>query len=73
MVAIAFGIASSILIESSLSFLGIGVPQDMVTWGSLLAAGRENYSAWWLVVFPGAAIFLTVTAYNFIGEGLRDQ
>lgn len=72
LVAIAFGVASAILIESSLSFLGVGVPPATVTWGSLLSAGRQNYSAWWLVVFPGLAIFLTVTIYNLLGEGLRD-
>ena len=71
-VYIAFGIASAILIESGLSFLGIGVPHDVVTWGSLVNAGRENFSAWWLVVFPGLAIFITVTIYNLLGEGLRD-
>jgi peptide/nickel transport system permease protein len=71
-VAIAFGIASAILIESSLSFLGIGVPPDLVTWGSLLSSGREQYHAWWLVIFPGLAIFITVTVYNLLGEGLRD-
>jgi peptide/nickel transport system permease protein len=71
-IAIAFGIASAILIESGLSFLGIGVPHDVVTWGSLLNAGKENFNAWWLVVFPGLAIFLTVTIYNLLGEGLRD-
>ncbi len=71
-VAIAFGIASAILIESSLSFLGIGVPPNLVTWGSLLSSGREQYHAWWLVVFPGLAIFITVTVYNLLGEGLRD-
>jgi len=52
--------------------LGIGVPQNIVTWGSLLAAGKENFQAWWLVVFPGIAIFLTVTIYNLLGEALRD-
>jgi peptide/nickel transport system permease protein len=72
LVAIAFGVASAILIESSLSFLGIGVPPKIVTWGSLLSAGREQFSAWWLVIFPGLAIFLTVTVYNLLGEGLRD-
>jgi peptide/nickel transport system permease protein len=72
LVAIAFGVASAILIESSLSFLGIGVPPSTVTWGSLLSAGREQFSAWWLVIFPGLAIFLTVTIYNLLGEGLRD-
>ncbi len=72
LVAIAFGIASAILTESSLSFLGIGVPSGIVTWGALVNEGRANYSAWWLVIFPGMAIFITVTAYNLIGEGLRD-
>jgi peptide/nickel transport system permease protein len=71
-VAVAFGIASAILIESSLSFLGIGVPPTLVTWGSLLNSGREQYHAWWLVIFPGLAIFITVTVYNLLGEGLRD-
>jgi len=72
LVAIAFGVASAILIESSLSFLGVGVPPSTVTWGSLLNSGREQFNAWWLVVFPGLAIFLTVTIYNLLGEGLRD-
>jgi peptide/nickel transport system permease protein len=72
LVAIAFGVASAILIESSLSFLGVGVPPSTVTWGSLLNSGREQFSAWWLVVFPGLAIFITVTIYNLLGEGLRD-
>ncbi|MFN8714778.1 MAG: ABC transporter permease [Bacteroidota bacterium] len=72
LVSIAFGIANAIIAESSLSFLGIGVPPDMVTWGKLLAQGKEYYQAWWLVVFPGIAIFITVTSYNLIGDGLRD-
>ncbi|MFN3940215.1 MAG: ABC transporter permease, partial [Chitinophagales bacterium] len=72
MVSIAFGIASAILIESALSFLGVGVPPETVTWGSLVNEGRSNFNAWWLVVFPGMAIFITVTVYNLIGEGLRD-
>ncbi|MEE3038127.1 MAG: ABC transporter permease [Bacteroidota bacterium] len=71
-VSIAFGVASAILIESSLSFLGIGVPDDVVTWGSLLNLGRQEFEAWWLVMFPGFAIFITITIYNLIGEGLRD-
>ncbi|MDQ3072862.1 MAG: ABC transporter permease [Bacteroidota bacterium] len=71
-VSIAFGISSAILIESSLSFLGIGVPRDKVTWGSMLYAGQQNVSAWWLIVFPGIAIFITVTVFNLMGEGLRD-
>lgn len=72
LVAIAFGVASAILTESALSFLGIGVPPDLVTWGSLLNSGREKFQAWWLVIFPGLAIFVTVTVYNLLGEGLRD-
>ena len=71
-VSIAFGIASAILIESSLSFLGIGVPDDVVTWGSLLNLGRQNLEAWWLIIFPGFAIFLTITIYNMIAEASRD-
>lgn len=71
-ITIAFGIASAILVESGLSFLGIGVPDDVVTWGNLLSLGREEFEASWLVIFPGLAIFITVTAYNLIGEGLRN-
>lgn len=71
-VSFAFGVASAILTESSLSFLGIGVPDDIVTWGSLLSLGREEFEAWWLVIYPGLAIFITITVYNLIGEGLRD-
>jgi peptide/nickel transport system permease protein len=72
LVAASFGIASAILTESALSFLGIGVPQHLVTWGSILSEARSNTFAWWLAVFPGAAIFITVTAYNLLGDGLRD-
>ncbi|MFZ5554376.1 MAG: ABC transporter permease [Bacteroidota bacterium] len=71
-VTIVFGIASAILIESGLSFLNIGVPDDTVTWGSMLNMGRVEPEAWWMIVFPGLAIFITITVYNLIGEGLRD-
>src|SRR6185503_11105673 len=72
-VAATFGIASAILIESTLSFLGFGVPPSTASWGSILFdARRLQTRAWWLSVFPGLAIFLTVTSYNLIGEGLRD-
>ena len=71
-VTFAFGVASAILTESGLSFLGIGVPSDVVTWGSLLSSGRAEFEAWWLVIYPGLAIFITITVYNLIGEGLRD-
>ncbi|HEX6961202.1 MAG TPA: ABC transporter permease subunit, partial [Lacipirellula sp.] len=72
LVPISFGIASAILIESALSFLGFGAPPPNPSWGTLLAAGRSNLQMWWLIAFPGAAIFLTVLAYNLIGEGLQE-
>jgi peptide/nickel transport system permease protein len=72
LVAIPFAMANAILLESALSFLGFGIPDDMASWGAALNGVRTNYQAWWLAVFPGFAIFLTVTAYNLAGEGLRD-
>lgn len=72
LVPITFGIATAILIESGLSFLGFGVPPPNPSWGTLLNAGRNNLQMWWLIVFPGAAIFLTVLAYNLIGEGIQE-
>jgi len=72
LVPITFGIASAILTESSLSFLGFGPPPPSSSWGSILNDARSNLSMWWLVVFPGIAIFLTVLAYNLIGEGLQE-
>jgi peptide/nickel transport system permease protein len=72
LVPITFGIASAILLESSLSFLGFGPPPPSASWGSVLNDARANLQMWWLVVFPGAAIFLTVLAYNLIGEGLQE-
>jgi peptide/nickel transport system permease protein len=72
LIAVAFGIASAILIESTLSFIGIGVPPETMTWGSLLSSARQSTAAWWLAIFPGFAIFITVTVYNLVGEGLTD-
>lgn len=72
LITIAFGIASAILVESGLSFLGIGVQAELQTWGKLLSEAREDVSAWWLAIFPGLAIFITVTVFNLIGEGLTD-
>ena len=70
-VIFAFGVASTIILESTLSFLGIGVPLDEVTWGSILGQARENISAWWLAIFPGFAIFIVIMSLNVIGEHLR--
>ncbi|MBX7166227.1 MAG: ABC transporter permease [Pirellulales bacterium] len=72
LVPITFGIAGAILIESSLSFLGFGAPPPNPSWGTLLNYGRTNLQHWWLIVFPGTAIFLAVLAYNLIGEGLQE-
>lgn len=69
-VAATFGMASAILVETGLSFLGFG--PDAPSWGRLLAAAQLNRPAWWLTVFPGLAIFVTVLSYNFVAEGLQD-
>ncbi|HWO43487.1 MAG TPA: ABC transporter permease [Candidatus Eisenbacteria bacterium] len=71
-VSVVLGIAGAILVESSLSFLGIGVPAELVTWGSILNEASGATFAWWLAVFPGGAIFITVLAYYLVGEGLRE-
>jgi len=72
LISIAFGIAGAILLEASLSFLGIGASADDMTWGKILRSSRDYFSAWWLAIFPGTAIFMTVTVFNLIGEGLTD-
>lgn len=72
-VPITFGIASAIITESALSFLGFGADPPNPSWGTLLNAGRTTIEqTWWLVFFPGLAIFFTVLAYNLIGEGLQE-
>ncbi len=72
LVTATFGIANAILIEAALSFLGLGTQPPTPSWGGILASAREWDYAWWLTTFPGFAIFVTVTAYNLLGEGLRD-
>ena len=71
LITITFGIASAVLLEAFLSFLGIGIPIEKVTWGSMLNVARQNYSAWWMAVFPGLAIFITVTTLNLVGDGIE--
>lgn len=69
-----FAMAAAIIAEASLSFLGLGVPPDVPTWGGMLADGRAYVStAWWIAVFPGMAIFVTVLAINLLGDVLRDN
>ena len=73
LVAATLGVAGAILTESALSFLGIGVQPPIPSWGNILTAGKDNIDiAWWLSLYPGLAILITVLGYNLLGEGLRD-
>ncbi len=74
LVSASFSIAGAILAESSLSFLGLGVQPPTPSWGNMLSeAQRYIHHAWWLALFPGITIFLTVLSYNFLGEAIRDS
>jgi peptide/nickel transport system permease protein len=69
----SFQVAALIIAESSLSYLGLGVPTIMPTWGGMLADGREYIrDAWWIEVFPGMMLMLTALSFNLLGDGLRD-
>jgi peptide/nickel transport system permease protein len=73
LVSASFGVAGAILTESALSFLGLGVPLPTATWGGVLSSAYQHVEyAWWLVLFPGIAIFCTVAAFNAMGEALRE-
>jgi len=73
LVAATLGVAGAILTESALSFLGIGVQPPTPSWGNILTSGKDYIEfAWWLSLFPGLAILVTVLAYNLLGEGVRD-
>ncbi|AJE03755.1 oligopeptide ABC transporter permease [Geobacter pickeringii] len=73
LVSATLGVAGAILTESALSFLGIGVQPPTPSWGNILTAGKDYVEfAWWLSLFPGVAILVTVLAYNLLGEGIRD-
>jgi peptide/nickel transport system permease protein len=72
-VAATFGVAGAILVESGLSFLGLGVQPPNASWGNILNTGKDYIEvAWWLSLYPGLAILVTVLSYNLVGEGLRD-
>ena len=74
LVAATLGVAGAILTESALSFLGIGVQPPTPSWGNILTAGKNNIDiAWWLSLYPGLAILITVLGYNLLGEGIRDS
>jgi peptide/nickel transport system permease protein len=68
LVTIAFGVANVILLEAALSFLGFGVSPPNHSWGEILRTWMHRRDAWWLVVFPGAAIALTVFTYNTLAD-----
>jgi ABC-type dipeptide/oligopeptide/nickel transport system permease subunit len=71
-VSAAFGAGAAVVAEASLSFLGMGVQPPVPTWGQMIAvAGAHGIRCWWLLVFPGAMVAITVAAFNMIGEGLR--
>ncbi len=73
MVSATLGVAGAILTESALSFLGLGVQPPTPSWGNILTAGKDNIEiAWWLSLFPGLAILITVMSYNLLGEGIRE-
>ncbi len=73
LVSCTFGVAAAVLTEGALSFLGFGAPPPTPSWGELLTQAYQTPSAWWLSIFPGLAIFVTVTAWNVLGEALRDM
>jgi len=74
LVSAVLGIAGAVLVESALSFLGIGVQPPTPSWGNILTLGKDNIEiAWWLSVFPGLSILVTVLGYNLLGEGIRDS
>lgn len=73
LITLSFGVAGAILSEATISFLGIGVPFNSFTWGKMLSIARSNFSAWWLVVFPGIGIFVSVVIFNVISDGLRTR
>lgn len=73
LVAMTLGIPAAILTEAGLSFLGLGVQPPYATWGNILNDGRDYIEiAWWLTLYPGLAILVTVLSYNLVGEGIRD-
>ncbi len=72
LITLSFGIAASILLEAGLSFLNLSSTPITMSWGGILKLGRNSPDLWWLTLFPGLAIFITVTCFNLIGEGLTD-
>jgi len=72
-VAATLGIGNAILAEAALSYLGLGVPPDIASWGNIIRSGADRMvDAWWIALFPGLAIVFTVMSFNLVGDGLRD-
>lgn len=72
LVQASFGVAAVVLLEGGLAYLGLGAPPPTATWGQVMREAHDHGMRWWLTLFPGTAILLTVTTYNLLGEGLRD-
>jgi peptide/nickel transport system permease protein len=73
LVSATLGVAAAVLLESGLSFLGLGVQPPDPSWGNMLTEGKDTIEiAWWMSFYPGMAIFITVMGYNLLGEGIRD-
>ena len=73
MIFLTFDFARLLLLESALSFLGLGVQPPTPSWGAMIADGRQYlFEAWWNAALPGLAIVLAVLSFNFLGDGLRD-
>ncbi|HYD90461.1 MAG TPA: ABC transporter permease subunit, partial [Flavobacterium sp.] len=68
LISFIFGVSTAILAESSLSFLGLGLPANEMNWGKLLSQSRQHFESWWLVLFPGMAIFFTLISLYTIGN-----
>ena len=73
LIVLSFGFANTVLLESTLSFLGIGLSEETISWGMILNTARTNFSAWWLAIFPGLAIFLCVYIFNRFGDELLEK
>ncbi|MGD0524366.1 MAG: ABC transporter permease [Polyangiaceae bacterium] len=71
-VAAAFGVASVVLLEAAVDFLRVGSPDTMASWGEAMGEARANAGAWWLIVFPGAALLATLVSLNLVGEAARN-
>jgi peptide/nickel transport system permease protein len=72
LIVFAFGVSSAVVLEATLSFLGLGLSVDQVTWGSMLSEVRSNFKAWWLVLFPGILLFIVVSSMNTLSDGVNN-